>query len=483
MIFTKDHLYDYQKVAVHHILNRDVSMLWLDMGLGKTAITLTAITELMNRNQISKVLIFGPVRVVTTVWEREAAKWEHTKHLQFGLMHGNKAKRLRVLHSDADIYLCNYENMNWLVNEIFNFNITKFDMVVYDEVSKLKNANSLRMAGGVRDRKIKGKQTKVKIRGWRTMIPHIKYRVGLTGTPASNGYLDLHGQFLAVDNGERLGTHISYYKDQYFKPDYMGWNWELDDFNKSLIEDKIADITLKMDAKDYIDLPACKTTDILVELPAKARIPYKQMEKDLWAEINGTEIEVMTRSTVCNKLLQFCNGAAYVKPGSSEYEVVHDVKLDALSDVMEEAGGNSVFCLYKYKSDAERILQRFKGAVNLTDAKNTGAVIDQWRAGQIPLLIAHPASCGHGIDGLQDAGHIVVWFGLDWSLELYQQANARINRQGQKKNVSIIRILVKDTWDMVTLDAIDRKDTTQEGLKRSVERYKRGYLNGELSFL
>jgi SNF2 family DNA or RNA helicase len=484
IVLNPTQLHDYQKQCVIHSLSNDQSMLWLQMGLGKTIITLTSIVDRMRAGQVKKVLIFGPLRVIQSVWRTECSKWTHTKHLRCSIMHGPKEKRTRALFINADIYLCNYESMNWLAETLDRHFLSKgkplpFQMVIYDEVSKLKNSNTRRMAGGIRDIIDKqGKTHRMKITGWRKIIPHFKYRMGLTGTPASNGYLDLHGQYLAVDNGERLGEYITHYKNSYFESDYMGWKYVPSDEGKEIIERKISDITLKMDAADYLDLPEVKVANIMVTLPPKARKAYEDVERDLFTQLdNGTEIELFSRTSVSNKCLQFCNGTPYIGD-TKQFESLHDAKLDALEDIIEEAAGSPVLCSYTFKSDAKRIMQRFKKIrpVNLTEtpSKDTQDVIERWKRGQIKLLIGHPASMGHGIDGLQSSGSILVWFGLNWSLELYEQMNGRLNRQGQKMSVSVLRILCEDTIDVAVADAIERKTDDQEGLKAALDRYRKG---------
>jgi len=484
-------LHEYQKQCVIHMLQHDDSMLWLSMGLGKTPITLTTIIDRMRAGQVQKTLIFGPLRVIQAVWARESRKWEHTKHLRFSVIHGVKEKRSRALFADADIYLINYENMNWLAEQLDHYYISQgkplpFQMVVYDEVSKLKNSTTLRMKGGNRDRKDgRGETYKINVTGWRKIINHFQYRTGLTGTPASNGYLDLHGQYLAVDGGERLGEFVTHYKDSYFMSDYSGWKYTPTTLGKEWIEHKISDITVKMDARDYLDLPDCKTTNMMVDLPASARKSYKEIEKNLFTQLDsGREVEVFSKSSVSNKCLQFCNGSPYLSSESPEFEAVHDAKLNALEEVLEEAGGSPVLCSYSFTADAERIMKKFKkyNPVNLTQTKSadTEKIINRWNKGEIKLLVGHPASMGHGVDGLQDAGHIVVWFGINWSLELYDQMCGRIDRQGQKHPVSIIRILCNDTIDLAVADAIERKTDDQEGLKRALQRYRDGITTNDL---
>lgn len=484
-------LYDYEKECIWHQLQHPDSVLWLQMGLGKTIITLTTIIERMKAGFVNKTLIFGPLRVVQAVWAREARKWEHTKYLRFSVIHGTREKRERALFADADIYLINYEAMNWLAQQLDHYYISQnkpipFDMVVYDEVSKLKNSTTLRMAGGNRDRKDKkGNHYKIKVTGWRKMINHFKFRTGLTGTPASNGYLDLFGQFLAVDGGQRLGEYVTHYKNDYFMSDYNGWTYTPTELGKQAIEQKINDITKKMDAKDYLDLPECKTINLMVNLPVSARKAYDEVERDMFTQLDsGKEIEVFSRSSVSNKCLQFANGSPYLSPDSKEFEKLHDAKLDALESVLEEAAGSPVLCSYSFKADAECIMKKFKkySPVNLTaePSKKTEKIIDRWNQGQIKLLIGHPASMGHGVDGLQESGSIVVWFGVNWSLELYEQMNGRINRNGQKQPVSIIRILCRDTVDLAVVDAIERKTNDQEGLKSALQRYRMGITDNAL---
>lgn len=806
-LLTRDMMHLYQGEAVNHANAHYRSMLWLGMGLGKTVITLTSIVDRINAGQVKKVLIFGPVRVINSVWAQEAQKWEHTKHLRFSTIHGTPTRRSRAMFADADVHMVNYENANWFCEQLLHYYIDQgkplpYDMVVYDEISKFKNSTSKRMAGGYTDRTINEKEVRIKLHGWRKMIPHFTYRMGLTGTPAANGYADLFGQFLVIDGGERLGEYVTHFKQSYFKSDYMGWSSEVTNIGKQYIEQKISDITLKMDAKDYLDLPAVKVTNMMVTLPPKARKAYDEMEAQMFAALdNGSELEVFSKSAVSNKCCQIClagetevltsngwkridefrngdkvwdgeewvsvyelafqgvkpvvkcdgvrmtpdhrvltvsgwkeaqeiingndderfnrvkvrlpdytettgintqqkqesnmvspmrlwkgdrcdrakpseseskrgkvlrvqkgrssgraeghsrnvkqprwltekrvccvdqpeipmseskrqrlqelrckryprlrrmvrllptilgghgcnipitlvhrtseqfrrisqrelsvgytqetveqpanlrvhsdssredvsrsssktvqvktcdiegafeegvdgregtetcrvydlinsgkrnrftvrgvdgqvfivhncNGAAYLSAESDEWTKVHDAKLDALEEVLEEAGGSPVLCSYSFKADAQRIMTKFKKykPVNLTaeKASATAGILKRWREGKIKLLVGHPASMGHGIDGLQDTGHIMVWFGMNWSLELYEQMNARIDRQGQTHPVSIIRILCNDTVDLAVADAIERKNDSQTGLKNALQRYRKGITTNAL---
>jgi SNF2 family DNA or RNA helicase len=491
MALTPKDLKNYQKECILHVLYHKDSMLWLQMGLGKTIVALTAIVDRMRAGQVKKTIIFGPLRVIESVWETEARKWSHTKHLRFSILRGDREKRTRALFRNADIFLVNYEMMNWLAETLNHYYISQdkaipYEAVIYDEISKLKNSTALRIQGGTRDRKDKiGKHHSIKVIGWRKMIDSFNYRIGLTGTPASNGYMDLHGQYLAVDGGERLGKYITHFRDSFFTKGYNGWTYAINDTDRQWIERKISDITKKMDAKDYLDVPPVKVTNLLVELPIAVRKAYIEVEKNMFTELDsGTQIEIFNRASLSNKCLQFCNGSPYINRETRQWEALHTVKLEALEDILEEAAGSPVLCSYTFRSDADRIMTHFKKykPINLTaeSSRNTKGIIDKWNNGEIKLLIGHPASMAHGIDGLQQSGSIVVWFGLNWSLELYDQMNGRINRQGQNKPVSIIRILCKDTIDLAVADAIERKSDSQEGLKLALDRYRKGITTNDL---
>jgi hypothetical protein len=466
-----------------------------------TISALTAIEHRMRAGQVQKTLIFGPLRVIHAVWEREARKWEHTKHLRFSVVHGPIKKREAALFRNADVYLCNYESMCWLAGMLDHYYLSRdkplpFQMCVYDEVTKVKNSQSQRMKGGTRDIIVEKAKPgipavtrKEQVIGWRKIIDHFPFRTGLTGSPAANGYIDLFGQYLCIDGGERLGSFVSHYRTAYFKSDYMGWSYVPTEMGKQCIEEKIADITLKMDAADYLDMPAVKYNNVIVDMPAKAYEKYKEVENELYTRLDdGTEIELFNKASASNKCLQFANGTPYVSPESTEWKPLHDAKLDALEDIIEEAAGKPVLVAYSFKSDAARIMQRFKKLkpVNLTatPARGLEGLINKWNSGGVLLAIGHPASMGHGIDGLQQSGSIVVWFGLNYSLELTEQTNARINRQGQKNPVVIHRIMCRNTLDFAVLDALSRKVDNQTGLKDSIQRYRSGQVLTEVpSFL
>jgi len=548
-MLSPNNLRENQRKAVLHQLYNDKSMLWLECGFGKTPVTLTTIEHRIRSGNVKKVLVFGPVRVIHAVWERESRKWDHTKHLRFSIIGWpNEKKRLRGLSVDADVYLCNYENMGWLSNYLTTYYIDQdkplpFDMVVYDEISKVKKSTSQRISGGKRTLKrefirkptepseetlksqgfkgkqlreemdritqgnlglydqllsgLKHKQNKVQkinesgqlfvdpevtknIIGWRPIIPHIKYATGLTGSPAANGYMDLHGQYLVIDNGERLGSYLYGYKEAYFSQGFDGWTYEVTELGKRWIDQKIADITLHIEPTNT-KFP--RINNILVDLPPKVTQQYHEVEKDMFTQLdNGTEIELFNRASVSNKCLQFANGAAYNEPGKPEWSQLHDEKLLVLDSIIEESQGKTILLGYNFKSDAERIMKRYKdlNPVNLTSTKPQDLlkIIDQGNKGKIKLMIGHPASLGHGVDGLNDFCQIIVWFGLPWSLELYEQLIGRIaSGERFKKPVTIHRIMTRNTIDLAVADALLRKDSNQNGLKKAIHRYRNGQVS------
>lgn len=463
-MLTPELLHGYQKRAVNHQCSMPHSMLWLDAGLGKTVTTLTTIAHLQRSGFLRGVLIVAPIRVIRMVWRQEARNWSQTNHLKFQMLTGTKEKRIHALMQPADVYLTNYEQLKWLSETLHQYFIKKgrpmpFNGVVWDEVSKMKNSTTDR------------------VKAVRKILPHFDWTTGLTGTPASNGYKDLHGQFLVVDKGQRLGEYKTHFKTMFYRKN--GPFEEVpQDGAEEVIKKLISDITLEMSAAEYLQLPSVTYNDIVVELPEAARAKYDRMEKEMFVRLDsGSELETFNQASLMNKLLQFSNGAVYPIAGMPLWEGVHDEKLDALDDLIDEANGQQIFLAYQFRSDAERIMKRFKALrpVNLTDCKSESALAEamkRWSDGTCPLMIAHPASAGHGIDGLQKNGHIMVWFGLNWSLELYEQFNARINRQGQTKPVVCHRILTKDTLDMVQQDALSTKATTQSGLRAAVKNYR-----------
>ena len=435
------------------------------MGSGKTAVTLTTAAHLLEHSLIKGVLVLGPLRVVQSVWEKEARKWEHTQGLTFSSITGTPERRMSALFKPADIYLTNYDNLAWLSAQLQAYFIQQglpmpFDMLVADEISKLKNANTGRM------------------QALQPLLPGFNYRTGLTGTPAANGYIDLHGQYLTIDDGLRLGADKTAYEDAYFKPfGYGGYSYEIAEESQRIIEANIADITLEMSEEDYIDLPDFLIQDLHAQMPPAARKQYDKMEREMFAELDdGALLEVDSEVGKINKCLQMSNGAAYIDVETREWKRLHDAKLDVLEDILEEAAGNPVLLGYNFRTDAERICKKFKFAVNLTGltGKEFNKAIEDFSAGRIKLLLGHPASIGHGTDGLQHGGSILVWFGLPWSLELYLQLNKRLHRQGQGKPVTCYRIICPNTMDEVVSAKLEMKDDTQQSLRAAIGAYRKG---------
>lgn len=385
-MLTPNLLHDYQKKAVNFQCTHPHSMLWLDMGLGKTVVTLTSIAHLLGTGYLRGVLIVAPIRVIRLVWRQEAAKWEHTKHLRFSMLTGTKDQRTRALMRPADVYLINYENLRWLAETLQTYYIAKdkpapFNGEVWDEIGKMKNSATDR------------------VKAVRKTLDLFVWTTGLTGTPASNGYKDLHGQFLVVDKGQRLGTSKTAFKSRFYRK--VGqYREELYPDAQDTIKQLIGDITLEMSAEDYNPLPDLIVNDIEVEMDTETRAKYEQLEKEFFVQLDAaTTVEVFNQGSMTNKALQFSNGAVYPVAGMPLWTPVHDLKLDALEEIIDEAQGSPVLCAYAYRSDAERIMERFKHLrpINLTECKTEGSLtnaMDRWKKGDCTLMIGHPA-CLH----------------------------------------------------------------------------------------
>jgi SNF2 family DNA or RNA helicase len=442
--------WNYQEYAINHIIDNNAVALFLDMGMGKTVSTLTAIDGLLFLGEIHKVLVIAPLRVAEDTWSTEVEKWDHLKHLRISKILGTKKEREKALADDADIYVTNRENVDWLVKECFDG--WMFDMVVIDELSSFKSSKAKRF------------------RALKKVRPYFKRIVGLTGTPAPNSLIDLWPQLYILDGGQRLGKTISSYREQYFNPgqrnQYVVYNWVLKDGAGEQIKNKIKDICISMSAKDYLELPERIDNTIEIKLPDKALKEYKQLERDLVLELGNNDITAANAAVLTNKLLQMSNGAIY----SENHDVVeiHEEKLKALFDIVESANGKPVLVLYSFKHDFNRIVKFLKTkkltAVGLKDSKD----IKKWNNGEIPILLVHPASAGHGLN-LQYGGNIIVWFGLTWSLELYQQANARLYRQGQEETVIIHHLVSKGTIDEDVMKALGNKEVNQNMLLEAVK--------------
>lgn len=436
----------YQEYAIRYIETHPISALLIDMGLGKTSITLTAIRNLLfDSFAVCKVLVIAPLRVAKNTWTDEIKKWEHLSTLTYSLIVGNENERLSALNEKADIYIINRENVDWLVNKSgYKFD---FDMVVIDELSSFKNHQSKRF------------KSLMKVR------PLVKRIVGLTGTPSSNGLMDLFAEFKILDMGKRLGYFIGQYRNTYFKPDKMNgpivYSYKPLPNAENAIYEKISDITVSMKANEYLKMPELVTSNCVVELSDNEKKQYDEMKKSLVLEITDGEITAANAASLSNKLCQLSNGAIY----DDEQNIVeiHDRKLDALEDIIESMNGKPLLVAYWYRHDLERIKSRF----SVREIK-TSEDISDWNKGEIPVALIHPASAGHGLN-LQNGGSTLVWFGLTWSLELYQQTNARLYRQGQKNTVVIQHIITKDTIDEQTLKALKKKNKTQSDLIDAVK--------------
>ena len=460
-----DQLHGYQKRAVVHQCTHPASMLWLDVGIGKTAITLMSIKHLITTGFLKAVIVVAPIRVCRLVWRQESARWVDTKDLTFSMVMGTKDQRVRALLRPANIFVINYENLGWLSENLQTYFIKKglpmpFDGIVYDEVDKVKNSSTNR------------------VKALKKVLPEFKWTTGLTGTPASEGFKDLHGQFLVVDKGERLGTSKTAFKTRFYRKAGPYKEVAYDD-TESAIKTLVSDITLEMSAADYNPLPDLIVNDVPVELTPELRTLYDQMEREMFLKLDsGAEKEMFNQASLTNTCLQFSNGATYPVPGMPLWEPIHELKLDALGDIIEEANGEQILCSYAYRSDAARIMERFKKLrpINLTECKTESSLNDamrRWVAGDCPLMIGHPASMSHGIDGLQKAGHILVWFGLNWSLRLYSQFNGRLRRQGQGVPVICHRILCLDTMDQAQAIALNEKAETEGSLRAAVKEYRK----------
>ena len=470
-MLTPDLLHDYQKRAVNFQCSMPTTMLWLDMGLGKTPITLTSIAHLLATAYLRGVVIVAPIRVIRLVWRQEALKWSHTKHLTFSMLTGTKDQRARALLRPANIFLVNYENLGWLAEVLQTYFISKnrplpFDGLVWDEISKCKNSTTDRV------RAVFNAQRN------NNVLDHFRWITGLTGTPASNGYKDLHGQYLVVDRGKRLGTSKTAFMTEWYRKIPDTRTQIAYDDTTDRIKQLIGDITLEMSAEDYNKLPDLVVNDINIEMPENLRTMYDRMEKEFLILLDsGKEVEMFNQAALTNKCLQFANGAMYPVAGMPLWEPIHDLKLEALEEIIDEAQGQQVLCAYGYRSDAERIMKKFHHLrpINLTECKSEASLVNamsRWASGDCPLMIGHPASMGHGIDGLQKRGHTIVWYGLNWSLDMYDQMNARIRRQGQGAPVICHRILMLDTLDQAQALALTEKASTQAGLRNAVKQYR-----------
>lgn len=438
-------LHNYQERAIKFIKSTERCALFLDMGLGKSAITLTAISDLQDQMEIHKALVIAPLRVANSVWDHEAKLWKHLRHLKVQVCTGTERERLTNLHRDSHIYTINRENVPWLVKQYGKK--WPFDCVIIDESDSFKSATSQRF------------------KALKKILPFTNYMVLLTGTPSPNGLLDIWSQIYLLDGGTALGRTMTAYKQRFFEADYMGYKYTPRAGADVLIHNAIASKVLSMRAEDYLELPDRLDLTEYVDLPKDIMQTYKDFERELLLEFeSGEVVEAMSAAVLANKLLQYSSGAVYTDEHKN-WKEIHTVKLDALADLIEQNHGEPILVAYNFKTDLERLQQRFPKAQVLDKNPNT---IVRWNAGEIPLLLAHPASAGHGINA-QHGGSIVVWFCLNWSLGLYQQFNARLYRQGQTKPVRIVHIVARDTIDVRIVSALAAKDVTQSDLLKALK--------------
>jgi SNF2 family DNA or RNA helicase len=438
--------HEYQKYATNFILDHPVSAILLDMGLGKSVITLTAITELLfDRFDAHKILVIAPLRVARDTWPAEIEKWDHLHCLTYSVAIGTEQERRNALMAKADIYLINRENVDWLVSKS---NLPfDFDMVVIDELSSFKSYSAKRF------------KSLLKVR------PKIKRIVGLTGTPSRNGLMDLWAEFRILDMGQRLGRYITHYRNNFFTPDkrnqQMVFSYKPLPGAEKAIYRLISDITISMKSTDFLKMPECVINEVPVYLSPDERGIYDTFREDMVIKLKTDEIDAVNAAVLSGKLLQMANGAVYDE--DSKTHQIHDRKLDALEDLIEGANGKPVLIAYWYNHDLERICQRF----DVRQIKTSKDIAD-WNNGNIQVAVIHPASAGHGLN-LQSGGSTLIWFGLTWSLELYQQTNARLWRQGQRDTVVIHHIVAKGTIDEQVMTALRKKEKTQSNLINAVK--------------
>ena len=438
--------HEYQSFATEFIVKNAISALFLEMGLGKSVTTLTAIDKLMyDHFEISRVLIIAPLRVAVSTWPSEIEKWNHLNRLSYSVVVGNEKERRQALRKKADIYIINRENIDWLVNKSGFY--LEFDMLVIDELSSFKSYSAKRF------------KSLLKIR------PNFKRVVGLTGTPSSNGLMDLWAEFRILDLGQRLGRYITHYRNTYFVPDKRNgmviYSYKPQDDAEERIYQAIGDITISMKSCDHLQMPELIMNEVPVEMDKTDIQRYQKFKKEMVLTLEEKEIDAINAASLSNKLLQMANGSVYDENKASH--AIHDKKLDALDELIEEANGKPVLVAYWFQSDLERIKKRMK----VREIKSSQDIED-WNKAKIPVALIHPASAGHGLN-LQTGGAVLIWFSLTWSLELYQQTNARLYRQGQKQTVVIHHLMTKGTIDEDVMKAIKRKERTQEALMSAVK--------------
>lgn len=441
----------YQEFCIQAILDKPAVGLFLDMGLGKTVITLTAVNELRyGRFAVRRCLVIAPKKVAEATWQREAAKWDNLRHLRFATVLGSTKQRIQALLTPADIWIINRENVTWLVD--YYQNTWPFDMVVIDESSSFKSHSAKRF------------------KSLASIKPHIKRIVELTGTPSPNGLMDLWSQIYLLDGGARLGKYYTHFRNRYFDPGRRGrdviYQYDPKEGAADVVLSKISDICISMKASDYLQLPDCIVHDIPVELDAKTKKAYNELEKKMVLSLPDGDIDVASAAALSNKLQQLANGALY--DDDHQVHLVHNCKIEAFMELIEQLHGQHALVFYNFKHDKDRLLEALaKSKLRVREFTGAREEID-WNAGKIDVLLAHPASTAYGLN-LQDGGHHIIWFGLNWSLELYQQANKRLHRQGQKEPVIIHQLICTGTRDEDLVEALGDKDASQEKVLESLK--------------
>jgi len=447
--------HQYQHNAVQFMLENGSGQLWLEPGLGKTSITLEAVRQLLNSSAIKKVLIVAPLRPSYAVWPVEVEKWDNFKNLTISVLHG--PHKDKILHDKSIIHVINFEGLQWLSATLRRLNIKlPYDMLVVDEISYLKNTRTQRF------------------KSLNPMLDHFKRRFGLTGSPAPNGLMDIFGPQLVVDRGATFGRYITHYRANYFYPTgYGGYTWALQTDAEQKIYDALSGKVLRMAAKDYLDLPELIINKVYIELPPDARKTYNELEKKLLTDIELGQVTAATAAVAIGKCQQIANGAVYLDGEERTVQHVHDAKLEAVQDIVEELSGQPCLIGYHFKHDLERLKKVYPDAPvigsGVSGDQLTG-IINKWNLGLTPVLLAHPQSAGHGLN-LQGAGHAVIWFSNTWSLEIYEQFVRRLWRQGQRNNIIVHQMIARKTVDEAIIKAIETKDKTQQSLLNAIKEY------------
>lgn len=437
--------HDYQQYVIEYIESHEIAAVLLDMGLGKTAITLTALYNLLfDYFEITRVLVIAPLRVARNTWPQEIRKWDHLKDIRFSVAVGTEKERLAAFQKNADIYIINRENVQWMADHV----PFEFDAIVVDELSSFKNWNSKRFKSLMK------------------MRPGAKRVIGLTGTPSGNGLMDLFAEFKVLDMGQRLGRFITKYRQEYFRPDRMNgqivYSYRLLPGAEKRIYDKISDITISMKAADHLKMPELINSEFPVYMDEDEQGIYDRMCGDLTAHLKEGEVTAANAGVLAGKLCQMANGAVYTDEGNVDH--IHERKLDALEDIIESMNGRPLLVAYWYKHDLDRIEKRLRTRKIEFARLDSDASIARWNRGEIPVALIHPASAGHGLN-LQSGGSTLCWFGITWSLELYQQTVARLYRQGQASDTVIVQhIITANTIDGRIMKALQYKDKTQSAL-------------------